>query len=345
MKALVSGAGGLVGSRVAQMLAGRGTPVTVFTRAETDLRHLRGLQLRVVRGSLNDFAAVREAVRGCTHIFHCAARQRDRCSERAYFETNVLGTGMLLEAASRERRLERFVHLSTTDVYGYPRQPCAEDADLLDTGLPYQRSRVQAELAVWGFADEGVPVTVLRPATIFGPRSRESVVEIVQHLRQHRLCLVDGGQVRGGFCYVDNVASAMLSVCTEAQTQGQAYNLTDSTGVTWREYIRILAQSLGLSQPRLDLPFPAAIAAARVAEVAHAALTLPGQPLLTRRAVYTAGRDREFSSKKATQDFGYVPEISFPEAMRRSAEWIVSNEQQTGVEPGPSGHRVSGFPS
>lgn len=327
MRAVVTGASGFLGGRLTQMLSGCGAEVTVLARPGADLRHLEHLRnpgaqpLRVVRGSLTEFTAVRKAVEGATHIFHCAACSTDWARERTYFDANVLGTGMLLEAASREPGIKRFVHVSTTDVYGYPEKPGTESADLVDAGLPYNRTKLQGEVELWAYAESGLPVTVIRPATIYGPRSKDFVVEIVKMLRQRLMLLVDGGRARGGFCFVDNVACAMLTASDRTETVGEAYNLSDTTGVTWREYVAALASGLALREPWIDLPFAAAMRLAQASELTHRSLRLPGRPLLTRHAVYLLGRDQEFPAAKAARDFGYAPCISFAQGMRRTVEW------------------------
>ncbi len=322
MRALVTGASGFLGGRLTEMLVSRGEAVTVLARAGADLSRLQGLPVRVVRGSLTEFEPVQKAVRGQTHIFHCAATSTDWATDATYFDSNVLGTGMLLEAASRERGLERLVHVSTTDVYGYPETPGDETAAMVSVGLPYNRTKVQGEVEVWGYAEAGLPVTVIRPATIYGPRGKDFVVEIAKMLRQRMMLLVDGGRARGGFCYVDNVACAMMTACQREGTRGETYNLTDGTGVTWREYVGSLAAGLGVKEPWMDLPFGVAYGIGRSAELVQQGLRLSGRPLLTRHAVNLLGRDQEFSAAKAHRDFGYVPGVSFAEGMRRTLTWV-----------------------
>ncbi len=326
MRALVTGASGFLGGRLVEMLAARGIDVTVLARGGADVRHLDPLRLRVVRGSLTEFAAIQDAMRGVTHVFHCAACSTDWASERMYFDANVLGTGMLLEAASRERGLQRFVHVSTTDVYGYPERPGDERGAIVDVGLPYNRTKIQGETAVWGYAEDGVPVTVVRPATIYGPRGKDFVVEIAKMLRQRMMLLVNGGRARGGFCYVDNVACAMMTASEREETLGEAYNISDGTDVSWRDYCVALATGLGLREPWLSVPFEVALGVGAASEVAHAALALPGRPLLTRHAVYLLGRDQEFSAAKAARDFGYAPGVGFEEGMRRTVAWVKGRE-------------------
>ncbi len=321
MRALVTGASGFLGGRLTQLLVGDGAAVTILARAGADLSGLEGVPVKVVRGSLTEFRALQAAVKGQTHVFHCAATSTDWARGEAYFDSNVLGTGMLLEAASRESTLRRLVHVSTTDVYGYQRRTGDERSELVDVGLPYNRTKVQGETAVWAYADAGLPVTVIRPATIYGPRGKDFVVEIVKMLRRRMMLLVDGGRARGGFCYVDNVCCAMMTASNVEATRGQAYNLSDGTGVTWREYVSALASGLGLPEPWIDLPFGVAYEMARASELVQGALRLPGRPPLTRRAVNLLGRDQEFSTAKAARDFGYTPAVPFEEGMRRTVAW------------------------
>ncbi len=90
-----------------------------------------------------------------------------------------------------------------------------------DVGLPYNRTKIQGEEAVWrAHREHGLPVTVVRPATIYGPRGKDFVVEIANLLRQRMMLLIDGGRARGGFTYVDNVAQAMMDAAVEPDDGG-----------------------------------------------------------------------------------------------------------------------------
>ena len=320
---LVTGASGFLGGRLVQMLAERGEAVRVLARATSDLGHLSQLQIQIVRGDLGDAAALTEAMRGVRVVYHCAACSTDWAAPATYLAANVAGTENVLGAAARAGSVERFLHVSTTDVYGYPQVPCDESAPMRDVGLSYNRTKIRGEEAVWrAHHERGLPVTVVRPATIYGPRGKDFVVEIASLLRQGMMMVIDGGRARGGFSYVDNVAAAMIAAAVSAAAAGRAYNLCDETGVTWREYTDALADALGYRRAWLAVPFSAAMALGSAMEPPYRLLKITKRPLLTRHAVYLLGRSQEFPAARAREDFGFAPRVSFAEGIAQSAAWF-----------------------
>jgi len=314
---LVTGAGGFLGGRLAQILAGRGEPVRVLARRTTDLRHLGRLPIEVVRSDIE------VAVRGITQIFHCSGCASDWAPWRDYYGANVEGLETLLSIAARVKGLRRFLHVSTTDVYGYPAVPCDESQPLRYVGLPYNRSKCMGEERVWKIARQtGMPVTVVRPATIYGPRGRAFVGDIARLIRQGCMAVVGGGRTAGGFCYVDNAVEAMIQAANAEETVGRAYNLADGTGATWRQYVDALADGLGCRRPWIDLPPAIASTLAWVMEAPHRWLGLPGRPALTRHAVLLLSRDQEYPTGRARREFGFAPAVSFEEGVARSLEWL-----------------------
>jgi nucleoside-diphosphate-sugar epimerase len=319
MPVLVTGASGFLGGRLAQTLASRGEQARVLARPGAGLSHLSGLPFEVIRGTLSDAECLAAAVENVTRIYHCAACSTDWAPWRVYYEANVEGLRNLLAAARRATGLERFLHVSTTDVYGYPQAPCDETHALVDTGLPYNRSKCLAERTVW---ESGLPVTVVRPATIFGPRGKAFTTDIAAVIRSGMMAVIDGGRSRGGFCYVDNAVDAILSAASAPCAIGRAYNVADGTGATWRDYVDALAAGLGCRRPWIDLPRAGAFALALLMEAPHRCLRLPGRPLLTRHAVSLLSRDQEFTAGRARRELGWAPAVSFEEGLRRSIEWL-----------------------
>ena len=323
MASLVTGASGFLGGHLVETLIAQGEEVFVLARPTSEMSHLSHLPIRPVIGDLNDPASLRKAVEPVTRIFHCAACSTDWASWETYFEANVTGTENLLKAARGVPSIERFVHVSTTDVYGYPAVPCDETGLLIDAGLPYNQTKRLGELAVWAeYKESGLPITVVRPATIYGPRGKDFTVEIAAMLRLRLMATIDGGKARGGFAYVCNVVDAMVQASASEAALGQAYNIADGTNATWEEYLKLFAAGLGYRTPWINLSTGAANTLARGFEAIYRTFGLPERPPLTRHAVKLLGIDQEFPADKARRDFQFAPRIALEEGIAQSVAWL-----------------------
>jgi nucleoside-diphosphate-sugar epimerase len=323
MAVLITGATGFLGGRLAQVLATRGENVRVLVRPGRDLAHLTGSHVEVVSGDLGDAEALARATRGVTHIYHCAACSTDWAPWPVYYEANVAGVRNLLHAAAEVKGLDRFLHVSTSDVYGYPHEPCDESHPLTDIGLPYNRTKCQGEERAWEASRRlALPVTVVRPATIYGPRGKVFGSDIARLIHQGLMAVIDGGRSPGGFCYVDNAVDAIIRAATTPGAIGRAYNIADGTGRTWRNYVDALADGLGERHPWIDLPSAVAFPLARTFEAPHRCLRVPGRPLLTRHAALLLSRNQEFPVERARCELGFSPAVGFEEGIARTVEWL-----------------------
>ena len=123
----------------------------------------------------------------------------------------------------------------------------------------------------------------------------------------------------------------MIAAAGSPGAKGQAYNLTDGTGINWKGYVAALAERLGCKAPWINLHYAAAMAIAGTMEVPYRWLkSLPGRPLLTRHAVALLGRDQEFPSDKARSQLGDFSQVSFAEGLARSVAWLKGLNGPTG---------------
>ena len=324
MTSLVTGASGFLGGRLAQVLVEQGEAVRILARRRSDLRHLDGLPIDVAWGSLEDTESIRQAAAGCSVIYNCAGAATDWADWTTYHTANVAGVQNVVEAAARVETLERLVHVSTSDVYGYPVRACDETHPLTDIGLPYNRSKIMGERIVWEASRGGLPVTILRPASIYGPRSKDFVFTIASLIMKSQMILADGGRAHAGLVYVDNAVDCMIRAAHTPRAQGQAYNVRDDGDETWRQYVDALAERLGKPAPRLSVPSGLAFIVARLSEGTYRLLRLKGKPLFTRHAVLVLGRDQDYSIAKAQRELGFTSQVTFAEGIRRSADWFLT---------------------
>ena len=318
---LVTGATGFIGSHLVRALSQRGERVRVLVRSSSDRTALPA-GVEVVEGALEDLPSVRSAMRGIRWVYNCAGLSADWGAWERFYAANVRGVEHLLAAAEEVGHIERFVHLSTSDVYGYPTTACNETGELRDVGLPYNRSKVSGELLVWDAHRRGLPVTVIRPVTVYGPRSKDWVIEIANLLCKGEMVLIDGGRVSAGLLYIDNAVEGILAAARSPNANGQAYNLRDGTARTWKEYTAALADGLGTNPVKRSIPSTVALGVARTSELVYGGLSMRSRPLLTRHAVYLMSRDQSYPVEKAKQDFGFSPSVSFEQGIERTLAWL-----------------------
>jgi nucleoside-diphosphate-sugar epimerase len=323
MKSLVTGASGFIGSYLVDSLTTAGDQVRILVRPTSNLHWVSPQAERCV-GDLANAASVREAVRGVDRVFHCAAVVSDWGDPAIFHEVNVTGTTLLLEAALGVG-VKKFVHVSTTDVYGYPGDTVTEDAPFRYRGWPYGDTKIDAEKVVWEYAGRGLPTTVIRPATVYGPRA-PIVTEIVKLLRQKEMVFIGTGNTNAGLCQVDNLIAALLLAGRPEIGVGRAYNIEDGLGVTWKQFTNRLAAMLGLKPVRASIPRRVAYFAGWTLESWGRARKQSSRPLITRMSAELLGTSQNFSNQRARQELRWEPAVGFDEGMNRMQAWLRSLE-------------------
>ena len=322
---LVTGSTGFIGSRLAHRLGREGRRVRCLARPESDTSVLAGAGAELVRGTLQDVSSLRRAAAGCELVVHCAALVSDWATVEEIRRANVAGTRGLLDAAGAAG-VRRVVHISTTDVYGHRAGVAvSEDHPPGPFANWYAQTKLEAERLVTD-APADLQTVVLRPATVYGPGSKEVVGEIARAIEAGHMLLIDRGRALAGLCYVENLLDAIVLALDREQAAGEVFNVTDGLSVTWARFAGDLAAGLGAPPARLSLPYPAAMAIAVGLEHGYRlARRLAGielAPLLSRQAVQVLGRDQSFSAAKAEAVLGWSPRVGYEDGMRSTLAWL-----------------------
>jgi nucleoside-diphosphate-sugar epimerase len=322
MRCLVSGGSGFLGSHLVEALVRRGDRVRVLVRRTSKTEHLEKLGVELSTGDLSEIHSLRNATQDIDKVFHCAALAADWGRWQDFEMTNVAGTRNLLRAAL-DRGVDKFIHISTTDVYGYPNSPVDETASFRFRGWPYGDTKIKAEQAVWEYHQgHGLPISIIRPINIYGPRSETFVLEIAQLLKKGSMVHIGKGLKSAGLVYVSNVVDVILLAADKDISIGQAYHASDGSNVTWPQYVNLLADIIGAPHPRISIPYRPAYFIGWLMEKIYGVLGTKSRPLLTRMAVELVGTDQGFSIEKAQKDLDYAPSVDFDDGMRRVANWL-----------------------
>lgn len=331
---LVTGATGFVGSHVAETLVARGDSVRTIARSGSDTALLEKLGVTIVRGDLTDAAAIREAAAGVDVVIHCGAKVGDWGPVDEYRKVNVEGLRLLLDAITG-KPLQRFVLVSSLGVYAARHHHGTDETEPLpDHHIDgYTQSKVEAErLALEYHRKQNVPVAVLRPGFIYGPRDRSVLPRIVGRLKERSVIYIARGRYALNTTYVANLVDAILLAVDSPAAVGEVFNITDGEFVSKRQFFEAIADGTGMPRPRGSVPVWLARFVANWRESVFRRKNKPHPPRATQAQLKFAGLNLDFSIAKARTKLGYSPRVSFRDGMSQAIAWYNSSNPQR--EPG-----------
>ncbi len=325
---LITGATGFAGSHLAEACVRKGYAVRALARAGSDTKLLENGGVTIVRGDLADATILPAALQGVDVIFHCAAKVGDWGPVEDYRAINVEALRGLLEAC-RSVPLRRFVHFSSLGVYAAGHHfGTNESAPLPSHHVDgYTQTKVESEqLALRYQRDHGVPVVVLRPGFVYGPRDRTVLPRLLDNLRAGKVRYLGGGGKRAmNTIYVVNLAEAALLAAEKPNVVGQVFNLTDGEFVSKRRFIEGIADGLGVPRPQSSVPLWVARLGAWWMEGAARRRNDPQPPLLTQGRLKFLGMNLDFSIEKAKRELGYQPRFTFDQGLAETVAWYKQN--------------------
>lgn len=325
MKILVTGGGGFLGQALCRGLVARGHEVLSLNRGHYP--ELQALGVGQIRGDLADAEVVRHAVAGVDAVFHNAAKAGAWGSYDSYHRPNVLGTENVL-AACLEHGIGKLVYTSTPSVTHRATHPVEGlGADEVPYGedfqAPYAATKAIAERAVLAANSPKLATVALRPRLIWGPGDNQLVPRLAERARQGRLRLVGSGENFVDTTYIDNAAQAHFDafehLAPGAACAGKAYFISNGEPLPMRELLNRLLAAVGAPPVTKAISFKAAYRIGAVCEKAWPLLRLPGEPPMTRFLAEQLCTPHWYSMAPAKRDFGYVPQVSLEEGMRRLA--------------------------
>ena len=326
---LVTGATGFIGGHLAERLLREGREVRVLCRAgsERKLRPALIGRVQVVTGDLRDEASLRASVAGAQRVFHCAAHVSDWGTSDEFVAANVRGTDVLYREA-RAAGVERAVHFSSIAVFGTPSPPYFDDDTPLAAGGDdgYSRTKVKGEAVARAAHAAGLPLTILRPAVVYGPRGTW-LEEPLAMIEQGKLFLLGGGRGTCHPCYIENLVDATLLAAEHPRAVGAAFIVGDGERITFREYFDAVARVAGRPPVRRSVPLPVARAMASAFEATQRLRGKSSRPLLTQTAVHMVTTVSEMSDRKIREELGFRPRYRFV----RAIDEMAARYQETGT--------------
>jgi dihydroflavonol-4-reductase len=317
---LVIGATGFLGTNLVRELAGRGESVRILRRPSSNLLGLEKLPLEEVSGDLADPAALRQAMRGCRHVFHVAGGVSLGTLDRERLRrVNVGGTEAVAAAALAEG-VERLVYTSSSVSIGYGTadQPATEDSpfNLGHLRLPYVDTKKEAEEKILEQCGKGLPAVVVNPGYVFGPWDKAPKLnQLLIMAARGKLNFYFGG----GLSVVDvsDVARGHV-LALEKGRVGQRYILSN-LNLTYREFFTRVNAFVGRPPPKFKMPYPVLLGMGYAAQGFGKLFGL--KPELSAAAARLYQINHYLSSEKARQELGYTT-TPLEESFRKTFDWL-----------------------
>jgi len=314
MRVVITGAAGFIGSRLTELLVADAErlgyddvvlldSLTYSGRLENLEVVMRDSRVTFVRGSITDQLVVDEVLSGAHAVLHLAAEShvdRSITGARLFYETNVVGTQQLLES-SRTLGVERFVHVSTDEVYGSILEGAWREDHLLEPNSPYSSSKAGSDLAALAYHRTfGLNVMVTRCSNNYGPRQfPEKLIPLfVTNLFDGiKVPLYGDGLNVRDWLFVDDHCRGILAVLAGGRP-GEIYNIGGGTELTNVAITHELLELCGADDSMIE-------------------------PVDDR-----LGHDRRYCVNwdKIRDELGYAPEVDFEEGLARTVKWYRENE-------------------
>jgi dTDP-glucose 4,6-dehydratase len=304
MKLLVTGAAGFIGSTYVRLVGDEHDVVVLDKLTYAGRRENLPEGTNLIEGAIEDPAVVREAMQGVDAVVNFAAESHvDRSidDQEAFARTHVVGTGTLLDAA-RELGIERYLQVSTDEVYGSIESGSFTETSPLDPSSPYSATKAGGDLLVSAHAATyGTEAVICRGSNNYGPRQYpEKLIPlcVLNALHGDPLPVYgDGLQVRN-WLYVEDFCRGIHAVL-ERGRPGQAYNVGGPDECANIEVVRRILGLTGRDETLIEY--------------------VRDRP----------GHDRRYSlaSDKIRDELGWKAQVRFDEGLARTVAWYRDNEE------------------
>ena len=330
--ALVTGATGFMATRLVPALVEPGWRVRATARRPRPGWIDPAAEYRPVDLATGDDSALVDLCHGVTHVFHLAGASSSKSSQEEMDRDNIVATARLLQAVVPTSP-ERFLHMSSTSIYGEEVQlpsPVPEDAEPRPS-RGYGKAKWAAEQVVWDQAANGAPVVVLRPVTVYGPGATKLLASAILDTAIERAAgiprlALDAEPTEQRLVHVDDLVAACLHLAESDQAVGRAFNVVDGVYPSSHHVGEILADCFGmdveLGGGGLDEERRRRVWEQMVAQGMEPAILFTSDRL---RLMAKTNRNNRVSTEALTATGFRFSRTDFPAAVEANVEWYRAN--------------------
>ncbi len=328
MNCLVTGAGGFLGRYIVEKLLERGDTVRGLGRNKYP--ELENVGVECFQADIQDKNAVKNACEGMDVVFHTAAIAGIWGAWKEFYEINTYGTDNVI-AGCKAAGVPRLVFSSSPSVTFNGVDQCGVDESVpyaTNWLCHYPHSKALAEKSVLAANDKDLMTCALRPHLIWGPRDHHLIPRLIDRAKSGKLRIVGDGANRIDTVYVANAADAHLQAADQLQTGspvcGAAYFISQGEPVNCWSWINEILRAVEITPVTKSISFRTAWNVGLAFEFVFKAIGIQSEPRMTRFLAAQLATSHYFDISAAKRDFGYSPQISNEEGMRRLVNSLIS---------------------
>ncbi len=256
-KVLITGADGFIGSHLTEILVSEGYQVKALAQYNS-FNNWGALEyvscqddVEVLCGDIRDPHYCKQITKGIEIVFHLAALiaiPYSYVAPGSYVDTNVNGTLNMCQA-SKENNVQRFIHTSTSEVYGTAQYVPIDEKHPLQAQSPYSATKIAADaLAISFYNSFDLPVTIARPFNTYGPRqsARAVIPTIIAQIASGKttIKLGDVSPTRD-FSFVEDTCRGLLALANCPKAIGKTVNIGSNSEISIRDTLYLIRELMG----------------------------------------------------------------------------------------------------
>lgn len=321
MKVLVTGATGFIGSNLIERLVSHKWEVKALVRPKNRRFNINN-KVEMIFGDLKDLDKVKNKIKKTDIVFNLAgALPHHYLPEKKYWETNVEGVKNLLKVY-RNSNIKRFVHVSTTGIYGST--IWANERSALHLDSVYAKSKAVGENFVFeAYKKEKLPVTIIKPTIAYGPGdTRPGFSNLFPLIK--KMIFVPVGEGKNFFhtIYVENLVEALILAATNKEAIGEDFIIGDDPCPTMKQIIKTIARVENVTIWPFYIPLPLAFMIGKCFDVTKK-FGIPS--ILNSQRVKFITENKKFDISKAKKILGYKASVNLEEGIRKTYLWYKEN--------------------
>ena len=308
LKIMITGGAGFIGSNFVHYIADKypDYDITVLDKLTYagDLENIKSLDVEFIKGDIADPIEAAKAMKDADYVVNFAAEthvDKSINDPQSFVKSDVLGTQNLLELV-RKYDVERYIQISTDEVYGSILEGSFKETDNIDPSSPYSASKAGGDLLVNAYYKTyGIPVIITRSSNNFGPRQfPEKLIPlfILKALHDEPLPVYGDGQNVRDWIYVEDNCAGVDTVLQKGKI-GEVYNIGGGNEKNNMEITKLILEKLNKPESLIN----------------HVEDRL--------------GHDRRYSlDASKTKKLGWEPQWKFEDAMEKTVNWYKENQER-----------------